>query len=434
MSLANWLGRSIGLGPSSRRFWASYYGRETWSGMSVTPETAMAISAVWRAVHLYAGTIASLPCNTYLDNAQLPQLARGNEYDLVLRVSPNIDQTPYEFWESMIGPRFLVGNSYAEKEYIGGRLVAMTVLPPLDTWPERVGRDKKTLVYRTRGRDGVERELPRDKVFHLKGLNFGGDMGLSAVTYGANTFGTTLAADKVAGKIFKSGLSASGFIESQQTLDEGDRDRMDKILKEFMGADNVGKLMLLEGGLTFKPISMSAHDAQLLTARGFNIEEVARWFGMPPVLLGHNPQGQTMWGTGTESVVRAWYQLGLRSELKRVEDACRKRVIGDADRERMYVKFNVDALLRGDSQAQAALFSAAVQNGWMTRAEVRALLELPFMEGSGELTAQVNLVPLSKLGQESADQTAQGAAKAFRQWLGLEGPQDVPRLPPPPAP
>lgn len=427
-SLLGWIGQRIGL--TSTKFWASFYGADTWAGMTVTPEKAMAISAVWRAVHLYAGTISSLPLNVYRDTEE-PSVVRGGEYDLVLRVSPNSDDTPMEFWEAMVGARFLVGNSFAEKVRVDGRLVSMQILPPTQTAAVRLGRDKRTLRYRTVGLDGVERELLPEDVLHLRGARFIGDMGMSPVAYGANSLGTTMAADKVAGKIFKSGLSSSGFIETQQTLEEEDRTRMEKIFSDYMGSDNVGKMMLLEGGMTYKPITMSAHDAQLLLSRGFNIEEVGRWFGMPPVLLGHNPQGQTMWGTGTESLIRAWYQLGLRSELRRIEDAIRKRVFSDADRQSFYCKFNVDALLRGDSAAQAALFSAAVQNGWMSRAEVRKLLELPYIPGSDALTAQVNLVPLDKLGEESAEPNAQAAAKAFRSWLGLEAPLNVPALPAP---
>lgn len=434
-SLLSWVGRQIGLGPSSRKFWASFFGRETWAGIQVTPEGIMGISAVWRAVNLYAGTMATLPINIYDDSGEMPVLERGNEYDLVLRVSPNQDQTPVEFWEALIGARFLVGNGYAEKKYSGGRLVALEILNPLSTAPHR-DRQTNRLVYRTTDLKGVQRELPRERVFHLKGFSFGGDEGLSAVAYGAQTFSSTIAADKVAGKMFKSGLSSSGFIETQTTLNDGDRERLESIMSAYMGSDNAGKMMILEGGMSYKPTTMSAADAQLLMSRGFNIEEVARWFGMPPVLLGHNPQGQTQWGTGTESIVRAWYTLGLRAEIRRTEDAIRKRVISDADRARLYAKYNVDAILRGDSEAQAKLFSAALQNGWMSRAEVRRLLELPYVPGSDALTAQVNLVPLELLGQESATAQANQAAKAFRSWLGLtgnEGPEnELPRLPAPP--
>ena len=431
MSLMSWVGRTIGLGPGSRKFWASFIGRENWAGIAVNAESVMGIAAAYRAVNLYAGTIASLPGNCYEDKPGQAVLARGNEYDLVLRVSPNQDQTPLEFWEAMIGARFLVGNSYAEKIYSGSRLVALQILPPLQTEPWRDQRGSRKLIYRTRGLDGHERELAPDRVFHLKGFSFGGDLGMSPVAYGANTFSSTLAADKVSGKMFRSGLSTSGFLETGTTLEDGDRERLEKIMAEYAGSDNAGKMMILEGGMTYKPVTMTAADAQLLLARGFNIEEVARWFGMPPILLGHSSPGNTNWGTGTESVIRAWYTLGLRQEIRRVEDAVRKRVFSDGDRARLYFKFNVDALLRGDSAAQAALFSAAVQNGWMTRAEVRTLLELPFIEGSDKLTAQVNLVPLDKLGQESPEQQANAAAKMFRQWLGLEGTLDVPQLPAP---
>jgi HK97 family phage portal protein len=313
----------------------------------------------------------------------------------------------------------------ARKHFLGSRLVAMTQMDPTRTG---VLRDPKTgaLKYRYTEWDGTIVELDRREVFQLKGFGFGGDRGMSIIQFGAQTIGSSLAADKVAAKMFRSGLSSSGFLETAQVLNETDRPRLEQIMAEYQGSDNAGKLMILEGGMRYTQVSMSAADAQLLQARGFNIEEIARWLGLPPILLGHSGAGSTMWGTGVEQIIQAWYTLGLRALLHRIETAINKRVIAPEDQNRYFVKFNVEGLLRGDSAARANLYSVFVQNGIMTRAEVRELEDLePYTDGGADkLTAQINLTTLDKIGAENPAGSAD-AGELFKEkiknWLGLDG-------------
>lgn len=420
--LFQWLGRTIGLGPSTSRFWATWAGKDTWAGETVTADRIMTIAAFWRGIRLTAETVATMPGNVY----EIGPDGRGtivrdsnNPYDLVLRVSPNAEQTPVEFWEGIIGCMLILGDGLAHKERVAGRLVGMTLMDPSKA---RAERPNGRLQWRYTDANGKEVVYPGADVFHIKGFGFGGDRGMSIIQYGANSLSSTLAADKVAGKMFRSGLSSSGFLETAQVLQEPDRDRLEKIMSEYQGSDNAGKLMILEGGMKYNSITMSAADAQLLLSRQFNIEEVGRWLGMPPILLGHAGAGQTMWGTGVEQIIQAWYTLSLRALLVRVEKAIAKRVFEPADLTRFYYKFAVEGLLRGDSAARAALYSVYAQNGIMTRDEIRELEDLaPYLlGGSNVLTAQVNLTTLDKIGQAAAaGQQDQQIKAMFRDWLGV---------------
>lgn len=412
-SLFAWLGRTIGLGIGSSRFWAAWGGKGTNSGEAVNPERAMTLAAFNRGIRLRAETVATLPLDVFKVGAD----GRGalvtdptDQYRIVLKTSPNQDQTPVEFWEGIVGCEGIVGDGLARKIFLGGRLVAMTLMDPVRT---TVKRDPVTRAIRYTYQDpnGKTVELGADEVFHLKGFGFGGDRGMSIVQFGAQSIGASLAADKVAAKMFASGLTASGFLETNGAIQEGDRPRLEQLLAEYQGSDVAGKIMILEGGMKYSSVQLSAVDAQLLQARGFNIEEIARWLGMPPILLGHAGQGTTMWGTGVEQIIQAWYTLSLRALLTRIEAAVNKRVIAPADQGRYFVKFNVEGLLRGDSAARANLYSIFVQNGIMTRAEVRELEDLEPYEGEGadKLTCQVNLTTLDKIGEDPAP-PAPGAA------------------------
>jgi hypothetical protein len=124
----------------------------------------------------------------------------------------------------------------------------------------------------------------------------------------------TLAANKTAGRLFAAGMNTSGFLETAATLQEDDRERLTKIMADYMGSDNAGKMMILEGGMKWNGMTMKPIDAQLLATMGFNIEEIGRWLEMPPVLLGHNASGQTMWGTGVESIISSLVHAGAARE------------------------------------------------------------------------------------------------------------------------
>lgn len=425
MSLLSWLGRRIGLTGPFSKFWAAVAGNDTsWSGETINAEKALQIAAVWRAVRLEAETVGTLPLNTYEQPADGgdPVIIRDGPYDDLLRISPNADLTTTEFWEAMVGAARLVGNGYALKHRNAGRVSSLEI--PNAAEPYR-RRSDNALFYR--GKDSADNpfDVPASEMFHLKGFSFGGDLGLSMVQYGAQSLATMFAGNKTAGRIFRSGLGTAGVVEYGGTLGEDERGKLEKILAQYQSTNATDKLLVLEGGMKFTRVSMSAVDAELLSTIRFGIEEIARWADMPPVLLMHSAEGVTQWGSGVEAIILAWLQLGLRARLTRIEKTIGKRLIEPKDQRRFFVKFNIDALLRGDSVAQAQLFGAALQNGWMTRAEVRKLLDLPPSTdpNADKLTVQVNMTLLKDLGSQQQQQ-ASAARNALLQLLGLEPQND----------
>jgi HK97 family phage portal protein len=429
-SALDWVGQRIGLGVGSSRFWGSVFGVETWAGESVTPQKAMMLSAVNRAVRLTAETKASLPVSMYVDGPDGPVLERGGETDTLMRVSPNADQSPMEFWEQMYGCQELIGEGLARKHWNFNRtrVVALTLMDPTRTRDIETasGNDFYWEYHDPRGR---RLDLARDDVFNLPGFSLGGRRGMSTVRYGAQTMSLAMAAEKTAGRLFASGLRNSGFLNAGQVLNPEDREKLEKIMAQYMGSGAAGGLMILEGGMTFTPMNMSSVDAELLLTRRFQIEDTGRWFGMPPILLGHAVEGQTMWGSGVDSIIQAWMTLGLRQRIVRTQQAVQKRLMTAEERARgLYAKMNSDALLAVNSTARINFITQAVQNSLLTPDEGRALLERGKMPGGDQLLAQVNLVPLAMLGDKAAQDPQVRAA--FRAWLGIEDQPnaDLPRL------
>lgn len=373
------------------------FGSGTYANKRVTPDSAMSLSTAWSAVRLNARTIGSCGRKVFRrDDALRRAAAEDHPLNRVLAISPNPDQTPMEFWEGQVTALNLRGNAYARIGRRGdGQVVALW---PLN--PDGVN------VYRTsdgerRYRVGGNEDLPERDVFHLRGFGAGADLGLSPIGFGRHTLATALAAEQVAGSTFANGLQLSGFVEDQPNARTTNEQRADliELFKKFAGSNNAGKVMPLPPGFTFKALGMSPEDAQLLDTRRFAVEEICRWFGVFPILIGHAAQGQTMWGSGIEQIVLAWLTLGLGTELERIEQAIEKQLLLPADQGRFYVQHNVESLLRADSSARAALYSSLGQNGVMKRNEMRAKENLPPdpSPGADMLTVQSNLVPLDQL-------------------------------------
>jgi HK97 family phage portal protein len=245
----------------------------------------------------------------------------------------------------------------------------------------------------------------------------GGDSGLSVLQYGVQTFSTGLAAIETAGKMFSNGMQTHGILTSDNTLKPEQRAGLQKIMEAYAGSDKAGKLMILEAGLKYQSVTLSPVDAQLLEQQKFTIEEICRWFGVPPVIIGHAAQGQTMWGSGVEQILIAWLALGINPLCERIERRITKQLIAPGEQRRIYAEFNREGLLQMDSAAKAAFLSAMVQNGLMDRNEGRSKLNLPARGEAGALTAQTNLAPLESLG--AAADTGEQARNAVRNWLGI---------------
>jgi HK97 family phage portal protein len=135
----------------------------------------------------------------------------------------------------------------------------------------------------------------------------------------------------------------------------------------------------------------------LLETRRFTVEEICRWFGVPPVLVSHS--NVTTWGSGIEQLIDGFFKFTVRPYLVKIEQGLSKRVATSAQRVRYTIEYNFDALLRASMKDRAEIYAKMVQNGLKTRNECRQLENDPQMPGADDLTAQVNLAPLSMLGK-----------------------------------
>lgn len=390
------------------------------AGQSVTQKTTLGLPTAWACISLKSELVGSMGCGVYSKSDTGGRRSEPNHwlYDLV-HEEPNADQTPAEFWAGQIAAMDLHGNAYAEKETLGNRVTALTPLPPQLTTVIRDANNQRVYLFNDRGK--VER-LPADKVFHLRGITLGGDLGLSAIEYGRRTLGGAMAANKIAADTFRGGLQIAGLMETASTsLKPEQRADLMEIFDAWMSEAMRNRVVPLEKDFKFHPLKMSPVDVELLSSRGWDVEEICRWFGMLPILIGHAAKGQTMWGSGIEQLLLGWQTLRLNPLLRRIEQATKKQLLPRAERKLIYPEFNREAVMATDSAGRAALYSAFGQNGVMDRNEMRSRENLDHRPGGEYLTVQSNLVRLDQLGADGAASSEQQLRSALFGMLGVEG-------------
>lgn len=398
-----------------QRFWSRLTGRArlesgdralpfdtytTPSGSSVSADTALKLSAVWACVRLRSQTISSLPLHLR-DESKNP--ATNHPLYRLLHSSPNADMSASEYWEAQLASLDLWGNSYTHIVREDRRVVALNPLNP-----------EEMVVYRTKSGDlryeytskGDTTTYTDDEIMHLKGFTLDGIMGLSPIQSAAETLGGLMDANRAASREWQNGLKVGGFLKTgAATLTAEQRARMRNALGEFGRPENAGKWMVLEAGMepaSAQGVRINPADAQLLESRYFGIEEVCRAFGVPPQLIGHTDKASS-WASSLEQTNMGFLTYSLRPTLVRIEQAIARKLLNPEERSQYKPKFSVEGLLRADSAGRASFYTQMLQNGVMSRNDVRTLEDLPRVEGGDDLTVQLNMTTLDRLGREDTD-------------------------------
>lgn len=368
------------------------------AGEVVTDDSVLSLSAVWACVNLLAGTIASLPLMVYRTDAKGERtIARDHPLYRILHDSPNFDQTAVDFWEFICASIELWGNAYARILRSSAAITGLHPVAPSLVVVRR--RSNGTIEYRWT-EDGKAFVETDETMLHIRG--FGGNPlgGMSTLHFGRHAFSLAQATDRSAGGMFKNGLRPSGVLTFEKWLSPEQRALSEeKLTEKFLGAMNAGRPLILEGGTKWEQLTISPEDAQMLESRGFSVEEICRFFGVPPHMVGHT-QKSTSWGTGLEEQTIGFQKFTLRRRLKRIEQALEKQLLTPIDRAAgLTIEFNLEGLLRGDSTARASFYQSGLANGWMTINEVRALENLPPVEGGEVPRMQMQNVPITEAGK-----------------------------------
>lgn len=354
---------------------------------------ALQISAVWRSVELIAKTIATLPVMVYETRQGVRTLARDSKLWMLFHESPNSRMTPCEFWTALLLNLLFRGNGYARIERdANGEVYAIWPMAADQTEMRILDNGSVVYLYYVGSDIAV---LAEDSVFHLKEMG-NGTIGLSRLDYMKSTVAEAANAQTAANKLFANGGKPTGILMLDKVLDKEQRKAVKENFAE-MAVGTTSRLHVLEANMKYEQINLSPEDMQLLTTRQYGVEECCRWFGVPPVLVGHS--NVTAWGTGIDSLIEGFYKFTMRPALVNIEQAMRKRVMTARQRALFTVEFSFDGLLRASLKDRMEIYAKASQNGIKTRNECRQLENDPPLPGGDVLTAQSNLVPIDMLGK-----------------------------------
>ncbi len=362
----------------------------------VSDERNMSISTVWACIRLISTVTASLPLDVFetIDN-QRKKVGNQNPLAKLLRFRPNNFMTALEFREAMTMQLCAYGNAYAhvERNSVGD----VISLLPLMSANMDVRLDGKNVIYRYR-RDSEYVDFKSKEIFHLKGFGFNGLVGLSPLAFSAKSAGVAIAMEDNQREFFANGAKSPQILMTDgKVLTKEQRGQLEENFKEIAGGPVRKRLWILESGFTSQPIGISPQDAQMLEARKFQVAELARFYGVPPHLVG-DVEKTTSWGSGIEQQNLGFLQYTLKPYLDRWEYSIERWLVKESDQGRLHAEHNLDGLLRGDSASRATFMQTMVNTGIRTVNEVRRLDNLPPLPGGDVATRQSQNVPITDLG------------------------------------
>ncbi|GAB5387076.1 MAG: phage portal protein [Alphaproteobacteria bacterium] len=361
-------------------------GSLTSSGISVTPDSALRQATVGACVRLLSETIASLPVYLYVHrNDGGKDKVRDHALHDILHNRPNGWLSPFEYLEGSSVNLLTRGNSYSWIERNPrGQLLNLIPLDPDGVDIERA--DDYGPAYEVTMPDGERLKVSRKELHHVRGPLPKDYKGQSIVTLFREAIASTLGGEQFIASLWKNGVMPSGALKTQGELSDKAINRLRKQFSErYGGAANTGKPLVLEEGMDWVKLSLNPVDAQFIDVMRLRRSEIAAIWRVPPHLVGDLERATF---SNIEQMSLEFVIYSLRPWLKRIEQAMNRDLLTEAERRQgLHLKFNVDALLRGDFKSRMDGYATGRQWGWLSRNEVRTMENMnPIADGDDYLT------------------------------------------------
>jgi HK97 family phage portal protein len=350
-------------------------GPQNLAGVPVNETTALGLSAVWRSVSLISGTIASVPLRTLRDKQGIREQV-PSFLDNPGGTTPEAP-TAFEWKETVLAHLVIHSNAFLAHIYNGGgALVGLSPIHPLavsvDWQKDANGKLTGLKEYTVSLDDGSTRTFDSTNMTQIMGLSLDGLRGLSVITMARLGLGTAIAGDRAAARMFGNGAMIAGMVTPEEDVTEEEALQIKEGLRaKVSGVDNAGDIAVINRKLKFTPWTMSNEDAQFLQSRQFSIEEISRWWGVPPHALSQTEK-QTSWGTGVAEQNRGLARTVLSPWGQRVEQRLSRLLPKN-----QLAEFDFAGLERASAEDEIELLIKQVEAGLLTVNEARAIRNLP---------------------------------------------------------
>jgi HK97 family phage portal protein len=356
-------------------------------------DNALTVSAWWAGCRLISETVAGLPMIMYrlVDGQRKPDDTHPLWY--ILNIRPNRYMTKVEFLECLILNLVTSGNAYVAIERVAGRIVSLLPLMSSQVTTELL--PDGTVIHKYYSGQDVK-VYSSETIWHIK-LFGNGIIGLSPLAHARQSLGIAIASENRLSSIYKNGGKPTGILTIDKVLSEQQRNSIRKSMAE-LAESNSDNLFVLEAGMNYQAISMTPEDIELLASRRFQLEDVARFIGVPSVLI-NDTSGSTVWGSGIQQIIEGFYKLNLRPYLERIECSARLHLLKPEESRQWEFEFNFDALLRMDIVERLKAYKEGINGGVLTPNEARTMEGWPEKPGGDQLLVQGAMIPLTMAGK-----------------------------------
>jgi len=388
------------------------------AGMTVTPETAMRSTAVWRCVTLISGALMTQELGVYRQSAKGEFIrVYDHPYNRFLNSEPNDEMTSAVFVENIAIQLLLRGNGYGlMRQARNGTITSIDFYFPARVLPFRSA--DKSIWYRFTNEDGSVEDHHASYVLHFKGpgLSVDGIRALSPISHHAQSVGISLATRDYEAGQFERGLMTNDFFAfpDGKTVSKEQRDEFKEYLrKRAQGVANAHNPLILEQGAEWKRVAVTAKDAQLLELLQYSVVDCCRIFGVPPNMAGE-VSNTSNFGTGVEQQSIGFDRWTVLPHKVRIAGEWTRKLfpVRGATPSEFFVWWNDDFLLSGDSKAIAAYLRAGLGGnqlpGWITVNEARRKVNLPPVPGGDAIyqpTGEKPSAEPSTTGDDELDET-----------------------------
>lgn len=374
------------------------YNPRTPAGVVMTPDRALTISAVWRAIQFLAQTVALMPWRVKRETDAGSEIQRFHPVDRLLKCRVSSEWSSFQFRETLMNWALRHGNGYAEIERgIDDRPVAIHPIHPTRVTVMRDLNEPFGLFYRIVSDHYGYVDLDPEDVFHIRGFGEG-PVGVNVLAYAAQSLGWAKAVQMFGASFFGGGANPAGIVQFKKALGpEALGVLRSEFAKIYSGPNTRERTIFLDNEATYQPLSIEPDKGQFIETNRFLIEEVCRWIGVPPHKVYELSRG-TFSNIEHQSIevvadsIMPW--------AKRFEDEANYKLFGQ-NRPNLFTDIDLKPLLRADTTTRLAYYTGLRNIGVLNGNEIRGEEGYNGIGPDGDLyTMQSGFTSLDKIGEE----------------------------------
>ena len=366
----------------------------------------MLLSTVYRCVDLISDSVGVLPLKTYrLDRDGFKSEAKDLLLYDILNNEPNENMSRFTFFKTLMASVLLTGNGYAYIERDGNNNVSQLIYLPSNQVEVKFVTDSSGILRKRYAVNGWEALVEPKDMIHVLNFSYDGIIGVSTLTHARQTIDIATSTEEHAQGFFTSGAALNGVLKVEGVrLTKDQKDQIYNTWNRHYDSVNgtTSGIAILEGNMSYQPISVSPRDSQFLESREFDVVDICRFFSVSPVKAFD--LSKSSYST-VEATQLQYLTDTVLAVITKIEQELNRKLLMRPERTSYSIEFDTSVLLRTDKAAQAAYYQTMFNLGAATPNEIRREVNLSRIEGGDTTFVQVNLQTLEKAISNETEQT-----------------------------